>query len=365
MAESYFHSPIESESSSRISSRANSSQWPIDKPGISKPSLMVQAFAEIFKGSMSRSTSANFSPASSRRDSSTKGNKNVETREAILRDMCIKDDPAVHSEKVPDDRELEQAKENRNNTENIHPNKMTMEMLIKDHHEKGKMGLQDSKLGNRSGKATARGSVLAISRPENPATNDVPNWYDEKIPVVDTRKASNPPVRIVAKHGAYVKAKPTLFGGKINCQLKHNGFVQPNGIAEVDDVRWIRISCGWICQFDEAGSPAYETASETQSDAYFHTEIVNRRRLAAALCAMLTKSHSLPNARRVSKAVLRHVQNTTYTLLNLPNLSLDELLNALNASTGLKKNELLEFLKIGASLCSDPPKAVVCIDYID
>ena len=74
---------------------------------------------------------------------------------------------------------------------------------------------------------------------------------------------------------------------------------------------------------------------------------------------MLTKSHSLPNARRVSKAVMRHVQHTTYTLLNLPALSLDELLNALNASMGLKKNELLEFLKIGASLCSDPPKAVV------
>ena len=132
----------------------------------------------------------------------------------------------------------------------------------------------------------------------------------------------------------------------------------------MDGVRWIRIPCGWICQFDEAGCAAYETANESQSQAYFHAELVNRRRLAAALCAVLTKSHSLPNARRVAKAVIRHVQYTTYTLLNLPNLSLDELLNALNGSMGLKKNELLEFIKIGASLSSDPPKAVVRVSNL-
>ena len=168
------------------------------------------------------------------------------------------------------------------------------------------------------------------------------------------------PVYINAPLGVYVKQTPVLFGGHVLCQIKHKAYVQPLDEANVDGIAWIRVSCGWICSYDNDGTFAYTTATnETDAEEFFQTGVKNRRRLASAVCAVLTKSHSLPTARRISKAVLRHAQsNVQHALINAPNLSIDELLNALNASVALKRNEIFEFIKIGASLQSDPPKAV-------
>ena len=168
------------------------------------------------------------------------------------------------------------------------------------------------------------------------------------------------PVFINAPLGVYVKQSPILFGGHVICQIKHKAYVQPLDDANVDGIAWIRVSCGWICSFDNDGTFAYTTAAnESDADDYFRACMQNRRRLASAICAVLTKSHSLPTARRISKAVLRHAQsNVQHALLNTPDLSIDELLNALNASVALKRNEIFEFIKIGASLQSDPPRAV-------
>ena len=214
--------------SSQPPSRDQSSRWKLEKTGMEKPSTLIQAILHSYKGSMSRQNSMSFSPMSSRRDSNS--GRNLNTREAVLQDLCIKDEPYLHSEKIVDDREGELDKENRVNHENTR-SKVTLEP--KDHPEKDKKrGLRDSKSGKENGSSTARGGGLTTSRPDSPTTNDVPNWYEEKLPVIDTRMASNPPVRIIAPYGAYVKAKPTLFGGKINCQIKQNGFVQPTGMSK-------------------------------------------------------------------------------------------------------------------------------------
>ena len=168
------------------------------------------------------------------------------------------------------------------------------------------------------------------------------------------------PVYINAPSGVYVKQSPVLFGGHILCQIKHKAYLQPLDDANIDGIGWIRVSCGWICSFDSDGTFAYTpAANESDAEAFFNAGVQNRRRLASAICAVLTKSHSLPTARRISKAVLRHAQsNVQHHLINTPDLSIDELLNALNASVALKRNEIFEFIKIGASLQCDPPRAV-------
>jgi hypothetical protein len=170
-----------------------------------------------------------------------------------------------------------------------------------------------------------------------------------------------PPVQIIAASGALVKETPILFGGFIACLIKKHAFVRPIEDRDIDGVRWIRISCGWICTFDSDGTAAYKPADEAQATAFFQADVTNRRRLASCICATLTKSYSLPNARRISKAVLRHAQTKGHNLMFSADLSIDELLNALNASTGLKRNEIFEFIKIAACLQADPVAAVVAI----
>ena len=170
-----------------------------------------------------------------------------------------------------------------------------------------------------------------------------------------------PPVQIVAALGASVKETPILFGGFIVCQIKCGAYVRPVEVRDIDSIQWIRIPCGWICTYDTDGTAAYKPASEVDANAFFQSDVANRRRLASCICAALTKSHSLPNARRISKAVLRYAQSKGHNLIDPPNLSIDELLNALNASTGLKRNEIFEFIRIGASLQSDPVAAIVSI----
>lgn len=192
------------------------------------------------------------------------------------------------------------------------------------------------------------------SRPPSPTTKD-DGW--DSVPQDESIK----PVKILASLGAFVKQKPILFGGRVLCQIKKNTVVRPTHKTTIDEVAWVRISCGWVCQYDSDGSHAYEETADDEEAAFSYTEAQNRRRLASAICALLTRSHSLPTARRMSKAVLRHACGKTHSTLNCPNLTIDELLNALNGAVALKRNELFEFIKIGASLTSDPPQSVIMI----
>ena len=211
--------------------------------------------------------------------------------------------------------------------------------------------------GSPSGASSpTNGGGTFVSRPTSPTTKSDTGW--DSHPPDETIK----PIRIVAPQGAYVKQKPILFGGQVLCQLKKNTIVVPLHYTVVDgNIPWVQTPAGWVCLYDSDGSHAYEETTVEEAAAFAHQEVLNRRRLAAAICSLLTRSHSLPTARRMSKAVLRHAYGKTHHALNCPNLTIDEMLNALTGAVALKRNELFEFIKTGASLSSDPPQAVVQI----
>lgn len=145
----------------------------------------------------------------------------------------------------------------------------------------------------------------------------------------------------------------------IICQLNQGVYVQSSNEAVVDSVTWSNIGYGWICSMDSTGHPAYMVSFDAEANRSWAAEYDNRRRIAAAIAAMLTRSHSLTNARRVAKAMLNYSKTPeSKQLLQLPVVSVEDLIIGLTASTGLRQAEIFEFIKILASQSSNPPKVL-------
>lgn len=164
--------------------------------------------------------------------------------------------------------------------------------------------------------------------------------------------------RITSKAIA-VRSEPTKYG-PIICQLQKDVFVHQLEEKIVENVMWFRCHVGWICSMDSSGFKSFVNSTEIAANKSWTAEFDNRRRIASAVAAMLTKSHSLTNARRVSRSLLKYVHSPdSKNLINLPDVSLDDLLISLSSSINLRQMEVLEFIKIAASQQSNPLTALV------
>ena len=203
----------------------------------------------------------------------------------------------------------------------------------------------------------------------------------------------------------------------ITCSLNKGVYIQILEETELDGVGWFRFTCGWICSRDNTGFLCYQIVNEAEAGKAWALEYDNRRRIAYAICAEVIRSHSLTNARRAIRALVRAVtgkatlvqEDTSkdsldaksiasgdtdsvsasiksnnkdetsslnkknenemnpqtlhkrISLVNLPDVSMEDLLVSLSAAVGLRQAELLDFIKIAASQQSNPTKALVDI----
>jgi hypothetical protein len=178
----------------------------------------------------------------------------------------------------------------------------------------------------------------------------------------DLNKRSNNNKRLLARitsKAIAVRSEPAKYGPMI-CQLQKDVFVHQLEERIVESIVWFRCHVGWICSMDSSGFKCYVNTTEMAANKSWAAEFDNRRRIASAIAAMLTKSHSLTNARRVSRSLLKYVHSPdSKNLINLPDVSLDDLLISLSSSINLRQMEVLEFLKITASQQSNPLTALV------
>lgn len=145
----------------------------------------------------------------------------------------------------------------------------------------------------------------------------------------------------------------------IICSLSNGVYIQSVEEKIVDSVLWIRLSFGWVCSLDNNGFQSLQQALDTEANKAWAQEYDNRRRMCSAIAAELTKSHSLVNARRVTRSILKYVRsNETHQLVNMADVSVDDLIIGLQAATGLRQGEILGFIKIAAASQSNPPRAL-------
>jgi len=130
----------------------------------------------------------------------------------------------------------------------------------------------------------------------------------------------------------------------------------------IDGILWFRFACGWMCAKDSNGFDCYEMTNEVRAQKFWAKEFDNRRRLSAAVGNILARTHGLMNARRTARQIRENAviyRDRKKPLLNLPNVSMENMMVALQAASRLKGPEIFEFIRIAASHQSDPHKAIV------
>ena len=131
--------------------------------------------------------------------------------------------------------------------------------------------------------------------------------------------------------------------------------------------KWFRIGAGWMCSKDANGFQCYQFTNEVIAQKYWAKEFDNRRRLSAAVGNLLVRTHALFNARRTARQIRENAviyRDKQKPLLNLPDVSMENLLIGLQAAQRLTGPEIFEFIRIAAAHQSDPHKAIVdiCVD---
>ena len=155
-----------------------------------------------------------------------------------------------------------------------------------------------------------------------------------------------------------VKDEASKFGDTI-CQLNKGTYLLVSASLQVEGVQWMQCPCGFVCSMDVNGFQCYEESNEAAANKQWAIEFDNRRRMTGAVTATLSRTHSLPNGRRVARAIYNYVnRDTPVHLVNLPDVSIEDLMIGLKSSQGLRQAEILEFLKIAASQQSNPPKTL-------
>lgn len=125
---------------------------------------------------------------------------------------------------------------------------------------------------------------------------------------------------------------------------------------------WIQLACGWISSKDTNGVDALVEVDEATCLQAWDKEADHRHRVAAAVVGMLTKSHSLENARRVARAMLKHcMKSENAVLMTASVVVVEELLIALGTAVGLRQAEVYEFVKVAACQQSNPRGALVAM----
>ena len=167
-------------------------------------------------------------------------------------------------------------------------------------------------------------------------------------------------VRIICR-SIGVKAEPAKFSAVV-CQLIEGVFVVIKEEKIVEGVLWLQIGCGWMSAHDNAGQISYIEALAQEAHKAWGLEFSNRKRISSSIVSMLTKSHSLVNARRVTRNILKHVLDPTPKgLLNLPDVSIEDLVIGLTSSIGLRQGEIFQFIKIASAQQSNPIQAMIDI----
>ena len=155
-----------------------------------------------------------------------------------------------------------------------------------------------------------------------------------------------------------VKEDPEKYSETI-CQLQKGTLVMVTEERTVEGVLWMNVICGWISSIDSIGYQCYVLSNDVSANKAWAKEYDDRRRLAGAVAAMLTKTHAIHNAQRVARAIKTHVNRPQgIKLVNLPDVSIEDLMVGLASVQGLRQSEVLEFVKIAASQQCNPPKAL-------
>ncbi len=143
------------------------------------------------------------------------------------------------------------------------------------------------------------------------------------------------------------------------CQLQKGIFCLVAEERTIEGVVWFQVVCGWLCGVDSMGYPSFKLSSEVQSNKAWAQEYDNRRRISGAITSMLTRAHALHNARRVARSILNFVMRPVgVKLVNLPDVSIEDLMVGLAGAQGLRQAEILELMKVAASQQCNPPKAL-------
>jgi hypothetical protein len=184
---------------------------------------------------------------------------------------------------------------------------------------------------------------------------------------------SPPPFGHSVKHGTHSKVKRILKiavkavavrvspqkVAPVICQLNQGIYVLQIDDMEVDSLLWLQVGCGWICSVDGSGAVTFVVSTEAEAHKSWSLEFDNRRNISQAIASLLTRSYGLIDARRLSRSILSHAKtNAGKKLMNVLDVSVEDLLIGLKSSTGLRQNELLDFIRITASQQSNPPQVV-------
>ena len=162
-----------------------------------------------------------------------------------------------------------------------------------------------------------------------------------------------------------VRQEPDKYA-RVVCSLQEGIYVPSDNERVVEGTLWYQLPCGWLCALDNNGYPSTCVANDAEGQRQWAGEFDKRRRVAGAICAMLTRSYSLENARRVAKAVAKHVNTAASSsdgvggiqMVNLPDVDLDDLMVGLQTASGLRQGEVLEILKVAACQQCNPPRAL-------
>jgi hypothetical protein len=205
------------------------------------------------------------------------------------------------------------------------------------------------------------------SRDDNRSVSPTPSIGDISIGTIGTKTTASSlrsrVVKIVCR-SIGIKSEPAKFS-TIVCQLQHGVFVVIKDEKVVEGAQWLEIGCGWMPAVDNAGNISYVEAQTQEANKAWALEYQNRKRISSSIVSMLTKSHSLVNARRVTRNIIKHVYDPTPKgLLNLPDVTIEDLVIGLTSSIGLRQGEIFQFVKIAAAQQSNPLQAVrdICED---
>ena len=130
-----------------------------------------------------------------------------------------------------------------------------------------------------------------------------------------------------------VKDEASKFADTI-CQLNKGTYLLVSASLQVEGVEWMQCPCGFVCSMDVNGFQCYEESKiEAAANKQWAIEFDNRRRMTGAVTATLSRTHSLPNGRRVARAIYNYVnRDTPVHLVNLPDVSIEDLMIGLKSS---------------------------------
>eukprot|EP01038_Epipyxis_sp_PR26KG_P006935 gene6935-9489_t len=164
--------------------------------------------------------------------------------------------------------------------------------------------------------------------------------------------------------------------GEVVCSLQKGVCLK---VLETKQIRthlkkelWINVSCGWINTSafeEETFDEVFSVISEDEAKLQWERETQFRLRIASAITSMIVRSHSLMNAKRLVRTIVKHAHSSTrkaYVIPSSEQLSTEDIMITLCGQSGLKKAQIFHYMEVVASKQSDPINSIKIIaDEID